>query len=129
VLKKPYLFAYGSLRKPLKHSLHRMLEQYATFSGKATFRGKLYDLGRYPGAVSSTRNSDRVVGELYRIEDSRRVFRSLDEYEGKSFKRKRVLVLLETGSKTRAWTYLYTGSTRGRPLIRSGDYVAFLRRR
>jgi gamma-glutamylcyclotransferase (GGCT)/AIG2-like uncharacterized protein YtfP len=124
---KPYLFVYGSLRK-FKHSQHHLLAQYATFSGKGTFRGKLYDLGRYPGAVSSPNNSDRVVGELYRIRDRRGLFKSLDEYEGKLFKRKRVLVLLETGIKTHAWTYLYTGATQSRLHIWSGDYVAFLKR-
>jgi gamma-glutamylcyclotransferase (GGCT)/AIG2-like uncharacterized protein YtfP len=129
VRNRSYLFVYGSLRKPVKHSQHHFLAQYATFSGKGTFRGRLYDLGRYPGAIASRRNSERVVGELYRIRDTRRVFKALDDYEGKLFKRKRVLVLLDTGVKTHAWTYLYTGSTQSRFVISSGDYVEFLKRR
>ena len=57
-----YLFVYGTLRSQMNDSLHRLLETYAIFVGTGSFQGKLYDIGRYPGAVRSGRNTDRVMG-------------------------------------------------------------------
>jgi gamma-glutamylcyclotransferase (GGCT)/AIG2-like uncharacterized protein YtfP len=50
--------------------------------GTGSFQGKLYDIGRYPGVVRSGRNTDRVMGEIYRLSEPRRALEILDEYEG-----------------------------------------------
>jgi gamma-glutamylcyclotransferase (GGCT)/AIG2-like uncharacterized protein YtfP len=73
--------------------LHRLLEMHAVFVGTGFFQGKLYDIGRYPGVIRSRRNTDRVIGEIYRFSDPQRAFEILDEYEGHRFKRKRVTII------------------------------------
>ena len=77
-----YLFVYGTLRSQMNDLLHRLLETQAILVGTGTFQGKLYDLGRYPGAVPSRGSTDRVIGEIYRFNEPQRAFEILDEYEG-----------------------------------------------
>ena len=120
-----YLFVYGTLRSQMNDPLHRLLERYAIFVGTGSFQGKLYDIGRYPGAIRSRRNTDCVIGEIYRLSEPRRALEILDEYEGHRFKRKRVTIIQEDGESITSWIYLYGRSVTRRALIRSGDYVQY----
>jgi gamma-glutamylcyclotransferase (GGCT)/AIG2-like uncharacterized protein YtfP len=120
-----YLFVYGTLRSQMNDPLHRVLETYAIFVGAGSFQGKLYDIGRYPGAIKSRRNTDRVIGEIYHLSEPRRALEILDEYEGRRFRRKRVTILQEDGKSIACWIYLYARSITHRSLIRSGDYVQY----
>jgi gamma-glutamylcyclotransferase (GGCT)/AIG2-like uncharacterized protein YtfP len=121
-----YLFVYGTLRSQMNDPLHRLLEQQAVQVGFGTFRGKLFDLGRYPGAVPSHVSTDRVIGEVYRLSAPQAVLRILDQYEGHRFRRKPVSIALESGSTVTCWIYLYQGSVKHRKLIPSGDYAQYL---
>ncbi len=109
--------------------MHQVLTSYANFVGAAVFQGRLYDLGNYPGAVPSKKASDKVRGEVYRIQDPERIFRLLDEYEGKEFRCDRVLMSLENGKKVCSWIYLYKGPANGRKAIASGDYKQYRKAR
>jgi gamma-glutamylcyclotransferase (GGCT)/AIG2-like uncharacterized protein YtfP len=120
-----YLFVYGTLRSQMNDPLHRLLEMHAVFVGTGFFQGKLYDIGRYPGAIRSRRNTDRVIGEIYQFSDPQRAFQILDEYEGHRFKRKRVTIIQEDGKSITSWIYLYARSVTRRALIWSGDYVQY----
>jgi gamma-glutamylcyclotransferase (GGCT)/AIG2-like uncharacterized protein YtfP len=120
-----FLFVYGTLRRRMNDPLHRLLEKQAVGVGTGTFQGKLYDLGRYPGAVRSRGKNDRVLGEIYRLSEPQRALKILDAYEGRRFKRKRQTILQEDGKSLNAWIYLYAGSVKRRPLISSGDYVQY----
>lgn len=121
-----YLFVYGTLRSQMNDPLHRLLEQRAVLIGFGTFRGKLFDLGRYPGVVPSRVSTDRVVGEVYQLTTSQAALGILDQYEGHRFRRKRVSISLDSGQTLTCWIYLYRGSVRHRKLIPSGDYVQYL---
>ena len=123
--RETYLFVYGTLRSEMHDPLHRLLEKQAFFVGTGAFQGRLYDLGRYPGAVRSRGKNDRVFGEIYRLSEPQRAFKILDAYEGRRFKRKRRTILQGDDQNITAWIYLYTGSVIGRPLIFSGDYVQY----
>lgn len=120
-----YLFVYGTLRSQMNDPLHRLLETYAIFVGTGSFQGKLYDIGRYPGAVRSRRNTDRIIGEIYRLSEPRRTLEILDEYEGHRFKRKRVTIFQEDGKSIDCWIYLYARSVKRHPRIPSGDYIQY----
>lgn len=120
-----YLFVYGTLRKELNHPIHRVLSMHAVEIGKGIFQGRLYDLGRYPGAVPSSDESERVTGEIYRIQQDKPVFEALDAYEGAAFTRERRFIALAGGKKIPCWIYLYTRPTAGRRFIPSGDYKKF----
>jgi gamma-glutamylcyclotransferase (GGCT)/AIG2-like uncharacterized protein YtfP len=110
----------------MNHPLHHLLEQQAALIGFGTFRGKLFDLGRYPGTTPSGVSTDRVIGEVYQLNTSQAALGILDQYEGQRFKRKRVAIALDNGKIVTAWIYLYKGAVKHRKLIPSGDYVQYL---
>ncbi len=132
--QRDYLFVYGTLRKDIFNSARVLLAQHSAFGGEATFRGRLYDLGGYPGAVPSDEPSDIVKGELHHLHESDRVFRDLDQYEGRGpaqpppteFRCQRVVVdLVSSSKKVTAWIYLYNHPTGRLRVIPSGDYLKF----
>ena len=83
-------------------------------------RGRLYDLGDYPGLRVSA--DAWVIGELYELGDSA-VLGELDLYEGSEFRRVEVEAVTEDGAITRTWLYEYTSAVSEDRLIRSGDYL------
>ena len=122
------LFVYGTLRKGGANSMHHMLGRDSRFVGRARTRGRLYDLGEYPGLVAS--DDTWVHGDLYELADARTVLARLDEYEGcgpndarpHEYERMQCEVLTETGVRETAWVYLYRGAVAGKREIPSGDY-------
>jgi hypothetical protein len=70
--------------------MHRLLsagaepaaEAMAESLGSATFAGRLFDLGLYPGAVPDPTGNWQVTGELYRLRRPESVLEALDQYEG-----------------------------------------------
>jgi gamma-glutamylcyclotransferase (GGCT)/AIG2-like uncharacterized protein YtfP len=123
--KEDHLFVYGTLCQRMKHPLSHLLVHHGIFIGKGIFQGKLYDLGRYPGAVPSWKKSDFVTGEIYRLENPKQVFDILDEYEGPRFKRTQVTIFFGEDTRLLCWIYLYTHSISGRRIILGGDYVRY----
>ncbi len=123
--KGHYLFVYGTLRRELNDLMHHLLSRCATFVGTGMFHGRLYDLGRYSGAVESRGKSDRVMGEIYKLTNQKDLFEALDEYEGREFRRKRATISLAGGDKLSCWIYLYKESTTRQTFISSGDYVRY----
>jgi gamma-glutamylcyclotransferase (GGCT)/AIG2-like uncharacterized protein YtfP len=117
------LFVYGTLQRSGDHPMGRLLRRQAVFIGNGVFQGKVFDLGRYPGAIASSRSRDVVKGEVYELR-SNRVLSRLDEYEGNLFHRVVAEIVLTGGKKVQAWIYLYAGSIRGFRRIASGNYVA-----
>ena len=130
VAHKRRVFVYGTLRRGFP--LHRHLKKMnAHYLGKGTVRAKLYDLGEYPGAVTSILPTDRIKGELYELAEPLRQLKELDTLEefdplhpAKSlFVRRSVVVRLEDGDQSRAWIYLLNKKpVHARP-IRRGDYA------
>jgi gamma-glutamylcyclotransferase (GGCT)/AIG2-like uncharacterized protein YtfP len=122
--KETLVFVYGSLREGMSHPLRNLFVRHGTLLGTGTFQGKLYDLGRYPGAVTSKSKKDRIVGEVFLVKEPAHVLELLDKYEGRRFKRELAKVTVEDDPLT-CWIYLYTKSPAGRRLIPSGDYVKY----
>ena len=114
------LFVYGTLRPFADVEMAKWLHRNARYLGSATTRGRLYDLGEYPGMRVSRRRRERVVGDVYRI-TSARVFRVLDRYEAR-FVRERCVVNLVRGGRKIAWTYRYRYRAASSARIASGDY-------
>lgn len=110
------LFAYGTLMRGFP--LHGVLARSATFVGRARARGRLLDLGSYPGLVAGAGD---VWGEVYRLH-APELLRTLDVEEGYNFERRRTIVTLANGRRARAWVYRYRGP-RGRAVpIPDGHY-------
>lgn len=99
------LFVYGTLKR--RSSAHALLRD-ARFLASASIRGRLYDLGKYPGLVRGRARESKVSGELYELSDAVApiLLRELDRYEGSEFVRRRVFVTLPNGKRRGAWTYL-----------------------
>ena len=98
--------------------LHHVLARGAEFLGMATARGRLLDLGRYPGVVDG---DGRVTGEVYRLHDPE-VLPAMDRAEGVQFLRGHTLVMLADGRRARAWIYRYRGPRARAVPIPDGDY-------
>jgi gamma-glutamylcyclotransferase (GGCT)/AIG2-like uncharacterized protein YtfP len=112
----PLLFTYGTLMRG--YGLHHVLGRRAEFLGMGTARGRLLDLGRYPGVVAGR---SRVTGEVYRLRDPQ-VLPAVDRAEGVQFLRGHTLVTLADGGRARAWIYRYRGPRLRAVPIPDGDY-------
>lgn len=129
-----YLFLYGTLRKALKHPLLKVLNKHAFFMGHGVCRGKLLNLGKYPGAIPSGNSGDVVYGEVYGLKDPEIILGILDRYEGCSpkdpqpgeFTRQSENILLSTGLRLQAWMYFYNFPAEQHEAIPGGDYVNYL---
>jgi len=121
------LFVYGTLRAFVDIPMARWLRRKARFVGPATTRGRLYDLGPYPGMRPARRRGETVVGDLYRVANPR-VLRVLDRYEAGAtmrdarFVRTRCFARLTGGRARAAWVYCYRRRVASAARIRSGDY-------
>ena len=100
------------------YPLHQALGRGATFLGEGTARGRLLDLGRYPGLIDG---AARVRGEIYRLDDPE-LLPVLDREEGYNFERRRATVTLASGRRARAWVYRYRGPQSRATAIPDGDY-------
>jgi gamma-glutamylcyclotransferase (GGCT)/AIG2-like uncharacterized protein YtfP len=100
------------------YSLHRVLASASTFLDEGAVRGRLLDLGRYPGLIDG---DGRVRGEIYRLDDPE-LLPVLDREEGYNFERRRAIVTLANGRRARAWIYRYRGPQNRAVPIPDGDY-------
>ncbi len=112
-----------------------LLTKYADLLDEATFQGKLFNIGEYPGVVHSQQSSDIVHGEVYVLKNPEIVLEKLDDYEECSdqypepteFMRKKTNVKLKSGQNMNVWIYVYNRSTSGLEQVESGDYLNFLK--
>lgn len=125
------LFVYGSLLNA-GNEFGSYLNHNAAFIGKGNLKGRLYDVGEYPGAIIDNDNGYLVTGSICKLNSSE-ALRVLDDYEGfgpdqeqpNLFIRK--LLPVETSEGIiNCWVYLYNLPADGLVEIKSGDYVAYL---
>jgi gamma-glutamylcyclotransferase (GGCT)/AIG2-like uncharacterized protein YtfP len=125
------LFVYGTLRRGSGTEMHERLAAEAEFVSLATFRGRLFLVGDYPGVVPSDAVSDIVYGDLYRLDQPENSLGWIDQYEqcGNGFPapqeylREIRPVCLPDGSVREAWVYLYDHPVEGCPRLPSGDFL------
>jgi gamma-glutamylcyclotransferase (GGCT)/AIG2-like uncharacterized protein YtfP len=123
------LFVYGTLRPFVDIPMAKWLCRAARYMGPATTRGRLYDLGAYPGMRAARGRGEFIAGDLYRVSRPE-VWRVLDRYErgvrGKPrFVRARCVVRFARGTRTTAWVYRYCYAVVGAARISSGDYRVY----
>lgn len=129
-----YLFVYGSLRKGFHHPAFQYISDNFTFVGYDKIKGKLYNVGDFPGAIPTDEDS-YIVGELYQANSITKfqwVIGQLDDYEGLTVEQgetalyQRQLEPLVENSSIQAWVYWYNLPYQHLPLIESGDYLKFI---
>ncbi|MGZ5576944.1 MAG: gamma-glutamylcyclotransferase family protein [Methylobacter sp.] len=116
-----YIFVYGTLRRETNSKMSHLLAKYAEFVDNAVYRGKLYQIDCYPGAVPSNDPNDVVQGEVYLLCQADVVIPLLDQYEEfgpefpepNEYSRQKQSVLLKSGRLVTAWVYVYNRSTEG----------------
>ena len=125
-----YLFLYGTLladRAPgevvgaLK-SLRRI--------GPAHVRGRLYDLGEYPGAILAPSSKTLIHGEIFELPNTPAIIKALDDYEefdpgnqeDSLFLRTKARATLPDGSHIDCWIYVYNDDPGTAPLLADGTY-------
>ena len=132
---KSFLFAYGTLQpRHAPPEVHDALKALRPV-GRAAAKGKVFDLGDYPGATFEDDAEGTVKGTVYRLPASlqqrQHVLLKLDEYEGVNstqperslFIRRQLPVLLKNGRKINCWVYEYNGDEPQRPPIFDGRYI------
>lgn len=106
----------------------RLLAEHAVFIGFARLLGRLYLVEDYPAAGPAEGSGEHIHGELWQLSpvESAAVLAALDDYEGSSFERGRVPVVLDDGRRVEAWVYLYLANTEDLPVIGCGDWLEHL---
>jgi gamma-glutamylcyclotransferase (GGCT)/AIG2-like uncharacterized protein YtfP len=124
-----HLFAYGTLLGGLRPAaIARDAERLAVL-GPATVRGRLYDLGEYPGLVLDPA-ANEVHGTIFTVPDDR-VLAALDAYEGFAsndrrrslFVRTRVAAMLDDGGVRDCFVYVYGRDPADAPVIAGGRWT------
>jgi gamma-glutamylcyclotransferase (GGCT)/AIG2-like uncharacterized protein YtfP len=123
------LFVYGTLLdEGNEYAIY--LKNNSRSYAEAKLRGKLYDIGEYPGAVLSKGCDEYVYGVILQLDDPESALKIIDEYEGfgkgQPFPNEfvRVSVKVETGvGEVICWVYLYNLPVTGLPWLKSGRYV------
>lgn len=133
-----HLFVYGSLLSGFKSQAYDYLSRYFILVAPAKIKGRLYDMGEYPAAISATEDVF-IKGELYIIKNESEfsyAIGQLDDYEGISpepgeqqFYRRELVDVMHDNNITEAWVYWYCGDVGGRPVIASGDILQYLQQK
>ena len=126
-----YIAVYGSLMSGLALADAPRISDYLERVGPCKIKGRLFDLGDYPGLVEG---AGTVEGELYRLKfplsDARAVeaFRMLDKYERYDAHKAREslyvrhIVRLQEPADLDAWVYIYNRPIQDRAQVESGDW-------
>jgi gamma-glutamylcyclotransferase (GGCT)/AIG2-like uncharacterized protein YtfP len=115
------LFIYGTLHPDRAPAAIAATARRLKPVGKATIRGRRYDLGEYPGVVLSDDPAEIVSGELFLLPEGPKtaeVLARLDAYEdyrpndpaNSLFLRQMTTAMMEDGSRRQCWVYTYNGA-------------------
>jgi gamma-glutamylcyclotransferase (GGCT)/AIG2-like uncharacterized protein YtfP len=128
-----HLFVYGTLRKGFDLKLMDKVSHLIRYKGQGKVNADLYDLGRYPGAVRSSKGPE-VIGDVFELSDAERVLRTLDKYEGigpdkgvAEFVRRKSRIRLRSGLTITAWVYWYNFDPANKIRIRHKNYLNYLK--
>jgi gamma-glutamylcyclotransferase (GGCT)/AIG2-like uncharacterized protein YtfP len=133
-----HLFVYGSLRSGFRSPVYEYISRFFIFIGDAKVKGKLFDMGSYPGGVPAN-DEGFIIGELYQIREEAEfswAMGQLDDYEGVNVEsdeiqlyRRELTDVFINNEIIPAWIYWYNGEVSGRPVIESGDLMEYLEHR
>lgn len=126
-----YLFVYGTLLDA-SNEFAIYLNLHCSFYSTGKVKGKLYDLGEYPGAIADENCTDYIYGNIFILNNSNEALKYLDDYEGfgdeqeqpNLFIRKMITVETDT-ERLKCWIYLYNLPIKGFKIIESGDYAEY----
>jgi len=123
------LFVYGTLLdEDNKYGVY--LRDNSKFYSQGTVKGKLYNIGEYPGAVLLPNNEDAIYGIILKMDDPETALELIDIYEGfgEGHQQPNEFIRILTDADTEngpvtCWIYIYNLPTQGLILIESGRYI------
>jgi gamma-glutamylcyclotransferase (GGCT)/AIG2-like uncharacterized protein YtfP len=116
------LFLYGTLLPDLVRPPFDPLVAKLTPLGSATVRGRLYDLGPYPGLILDEAASE-VRGRLFALPQDPAVLAALDDYEGSClYPRIECRATTANGETVACWVYECHADLSRAVVIPDGDY-------
>jgi gamma-glutamylcyclotransferase (GGCT)/AIG2-like uncharacterized protein YtfP len=123
------LFVYGTLLDA-DNEYAIYLKDNSRFYAEGQLKGRLYDIGEYPGAILAKVGNEYIYGTILQLDDPGAALQVIDDYEGfdkgQPFPNEfiRVSADIETGAgKITCWVYLYNLPVTGLPWIKSGRYI------
>lgn len=137
-----YLFVYGTLLTVADHPMGNRLRADATLVGAGFMRACLYVIddpeepgNRYPGAMPSGHEEDRVYGELYHLHAPDPLLAAFDIYEAcdptrpepHEFLRRTIPVTLEDGQVIPSVSYFYAWDLSRAERVHSGRFEQLAR--
>jgi gamma-glutamylcyclotransferase (GGCT)/AIG2-like uncharacterized protein YtfP len=122
-----YLFVYGTLKKDYDLKLKNRIVKDLEYIGKAKVGARLYDLGKYPGAVKD--KSSEVIGDVFLLSNTEKVLKFLDDYEGEEYERAKEKIILRSGKVINAWIYWYKDQPKEERRIFYKNYLNYLKRK
>jgi gamma-glutamylcyclotransferase (GGCT)/AIG2-like uncharacterized protein YtfP len=128
-----YLFVYGTLLDE-RNEFAVYLKKNCSFYCGGKFKGMLYDIGEYPGAIFTSKSNQYVYGVIFRLNDAVSALKMLDDYEGFGIAKPapnefiRDLIEIETDlGPVKCWGYLYNLPVNGLWQIESGNYLEYIK--
>jgi gamma-glutamylcyclotransferase (GGCT)/AIG2-like uncharacterized protein YtfP len=123
------LFVYGTLlNKDNEYALY--LKNNSRFHSYGKTKGKLYDIGEYPGAILLPKGEDYIYGSILELDHPEDIFPIIDDYEGYGNGQSvpnefiRLIASVETSSTIiNCWVYVYNLPIEGLKLIKNGRYL------
>jgi gamma-glutamylcyclotransferase (GGCT)/AIG2-like uncharacterized protein YtfP len=123
------LFIYGTLLPGLEPRAMSDVVLRMSVVGPATIRGKLYDLGFYPGVLLDE-GGGIIKGQIVQV-PSDELWRRLDRYEACPlpesadglFRRVKTAAMTGQGQPIECWVYVYNRDVSGAPLVECGCWL------
>ena len=100
--REAFLFVYGTLMR--HHQAHHLLKGRTEYFGRGQVHGRLSKTSRYPALISEATPDSWVQGEIYHVMHDD-LWESLDNYEGKEYRRSIAKVFTPARGYMTAWTY------------------------
>lgn len=122
------IFIYGTLLdEDNEYAVY--LRNHSKLYSHGKIKGKLYDIGEYPGAILADEGNEYIYGSILEISDLENVQPLIDDYEGfgvdqpqpNEFIRVLTQVEAEVGLLN-CWVYLYNLPVTESSQLKSGRY-------
>ena len=123
-----HLFVYGTLLDS-RNSYGAYLQQHCTLLQPGKFKGWLYDIGDFPGAIADVHSEHYVHGSIYLMDEPEKILEIIDDYEGfgdnqvqpNLFIRTQTIIETSNGP-VKCWIYVYNLPVHGLYQIPGGNY-------
>ncbi len=128
-----FLFVYGTLLQP-GNEFAAYLNKHCKFIGDGKIKGRLYDIGEYPGAVVGNAEERYIYGSIFMMDDPEIILNVIDDYEGigEAYSPPQEYIRKEVGIHTaneilNCWMYLYNLPVVAYNEVTTGDYIQYLK--